>query len=249
MDSWKYFDITHKEHLLCNPMSAEKLQRLVELLRLDAGGRVLDIAAGKGEFVLRIAERYGASGVAVDLSPFCIRDITARLQGLAAPPQIELLCMNGADYTPRQGEIFDMSACIGASWVFGGHRSTLLALMGMTKPGGWVVVGEPYWVQPAPQEFLDASGISAGDYETHAGNVRIGEQLGLRLSYCVVSNHDDWDQYEGLQWYAAHEYARLHPDDPDVAELLERVEHSKELYLKWGRDCFGWAIYVFRKGR
>ncbi len=37
MDTWKFYDITHREHVVCNPTSEEKLARLVELLRLPPG--------------------------------------------------------------------------------------------------------------------------------------------------------------------------------------------------------------------
>jgi hypothetical protein len=46
MDMWKFYDITHREHVVCNPMGEEKLARLVDLLRLPAGARVVDIACG-----------------------------------------------------------------------------------------------------------------------------------------------------------------------------------------------------------
>jgi hypothetical protein len=72
--------------------------------------------------------------------------------------------------------------------------------------------------------------------------------LGLKLAYTLVSSLDDWDKYEGLQWYSAEEWALEHPDDPDVEEVLRRTRESKEIYLRWGRDTFGWAIYIFRKG-
>ncbi|MHA2004378.1 MAG: SAM-dependent methyltransferase, partial [Candidatus Thorarchaeota archaeon] len=72
MDKWKYYDITHKHHVLCNPMSEEKFGRLCQLLNLLKDTRILDIACGKGEVLVRLAEKYGISGVGVDLSPFCI---------------------------------------------------------------------------------------------------------------------------------------------------------------------------------
>jgi hypothetical protein len=68
----------------------------------------------------------------------------------------------------------------------------------------------------------------------------------MELVHTIVSSKDDWDRYEGLQWYATTEYARTHPDDPDVAEVVERVSNAKAAYLRWGRDTLGWAIYVFR---
>ena len=67
MDMWKFYDITHREHTICNPTSGEKLDHLVGQLRLDAGARVIDIACGKGEFLLRLAETYGVNCLGIDL--------------------------------------------------------------------------------------------------------------------------------------------------------------------------------------
>ena len=75
----------------------------------------------------------------------------------------------------------------------------------------------------------------------------MGEQRGLDLVHTLVSNPDDWDRYEGLQWLATADYARSHPDDPDLPELVDRVANERAGYLRWGRDTLGWAIYVFRR--
>jgi hypothetical protein len=63
----------------------------------------------------------------------------------------------------------------------------------------------------------------------------------------MVSNQDDWDRYEMLQWYAAEMHARDNPDDPDVSEILSCVARGRTSYLRWGRDTVGWAMYLFRK--
>ena len=249
MDMWKFFDITHREHLICNPTNADKLDRLVALLRLPAGARVIDIACGKGEFLIRLAQAYAVRGVGVDLSPFVVAEAQGRLRRRAPAAQVEFLHMGGADYQPDEPNSFAAAACIGASWVFGGHAATLQALSRLAVPGGWVIAGEPYWRQEPPEEYLQASGITRGDFGTHAGNAEAGEGLGLELVHTLVSSQDDWDTYEGLQWYAADAYARAHPDDPDLPELMQRVAKGKAAYLRWGRDIVGWAIYVFRCGK
>jgi hypothetical protein len=61
----------------------------------------------------------------------------------------------------------------------------------------------------------------------------------------LVSSDHDWGYYETLQWNAAARYADSHPDDPDVAEVLTRVEKSRREYLNWGRETMGWALYAF----
>jgi SAM-dependent methyltransferase len=246
MDTWKFYDITHREHVVCNPTSEEKLTRVVELLRLQTGAQVVDIACGKGEFLIRLAEAYRARGVGIDISPFHVADAKRRLATRASAADITFTQMNGADFRPDEPHSLDLASCIGASWVFGGHADTLDALISMVKPGGWVIVGEPYWLQEPSEDYLKASGVAREDFGSHSSNAESGERRGLGLVHTIVSSQDDWDRYEGLQWYATDEYARNHPDDSDLAEVVERVGKARVAYLRWGRDTLGWAIYMFR---
>jgi cyclopropane fatty-acyl-phospholipid synthase-like methyltransferase len=246
MDMRKFYDITHREHVVCNPTSEEKLARLVDLLRLPTDAQVVDIACGKGEFLIRLAEAYDAGGLGIDISPFFIADAERRLKARAPSAGIVFRQMNGADFRPDAPSSLDLASCIGASWVFGGHTGTLDALISMVKPGGWVIVGEPYWLQEPSEAYLDASGEMREDFGTHFSNAQAGEERGLDLVHTIVSSRDDWDKYEGLQWYATVEYARARPDDPDLPEVVEQVGKAREVYLRWGRDTLSWAIYLFR---
>lgn len=247
MDTLKFYDITHRGHAVCNPTSQEKLARLVNLLRLSDGAQVVDIACGKGEFLIRLAETYGVRGTGIDLSPFYIAEAHKRLAARVSSADISFVEMDGSNYRADQPHSLDLASCIGASWVFGGHADTLDALVSMVKPGGWVIVGEPYWLQEPSEDYLAASGIAREAFGSHSSNAADGEPWGLELVHTIVSSQDDWDTYEGLQWYATDEYARAHPDDPDLSELVERVGSERATYLRWGRDTVGWAMYVFRR--
>ncbi len=247
MDTWKFYDITHREHVICNPSNEEKLGRLVELLRLPTDARVVDIACGKGEFLSRLTRAYGVRCLGIDLSPFFAAEAKKRLKASAPGDRAVVLHMNGADFKPDELHSFTVASCMGASWIYGGHAGTLDALTRMVEPGGWVITGEPYWLKEPPEEYLQVLGERKEMFGTHAGNAEAGEQRGLDLVHTFVSSNDDWDRYEGLQWYAAAEYARAHPDDPDVPELVSRVAKERRAYLRWGRDTLGWAIYVFRR--
>ncbi len=248
MDIWKFFDITHREHIICNPMSLEKLGQLITLLSLKPGALVLEIATGKGEFLIRLAERNRQMiGTGIDLSPYFIADVQKKHQTRVPDARLRFLEMDGAEYNPEAPESFDLVACIGASWIYGGYRGTLSALNKMAARGGWIVVGEPYWRHEPEKEYLEAIGVTRNDFGTHYQNVEVGREHGLEAVYTLVSSQDDWDNYEGLQWYAAEAWASAHPDDPDVEAVLKRVRDGKAAYLKWGRDTLGWAIYVFKK--
>jgi len=246
MDTWKFFDITHRQHVFCNATSEQKMDELCELIAPEAGSRVLDIACGKAELLLRLVERFGVRGVGVDISRFVIAEAQAKRRARTPDADLEFVELDGAEYRPEEGEEFDVAMCLGASWTFGGHRGTLRALMAWARPGGMLVVGEPYWIQEPCADYLDAEGCARADFGSHHDNVRIGEEQGLSFLYSQVSSQDDWDRYEGLQYLAAENYAREHPEDPDLAEIMRRVHASREAYLKWGRDTLGWAIYLFR---
>jgi SAM-dependent methyltransferase len=245
MDIWKFYDVTHRYHEVCNPMSGAKLDELIKLLGLDPGSAVLDIACGKGELITRLAEQYEISGIGVDISPYCVTDAEQKLKERVPGAQIRILNMDGADYHPN--EIFDLTMCVGASWVYKGHRGTLSALKAMTKPGALVLVGEPFWLKNPDEAYLVAEDLTRDMFGTHHQNILIGQDEGLVPLYTTVSNQDDWDRYETLQWYAAETYARDNPDDPDISEILTRVAQGRKNYLGWGRDTLGWAIYLFRK--
>ena len=98
MDIWKYYNITHRHHVVCNPLLPEKVERICWLLR--PGGRVLDMACGKGELMIRLEELYGISGVEVDLSPYFIEDCLEKQRKRAPGSDLKFLLMDGAEYKP-----------------------------------------------------------------------------------------------------------------------------------------------------
>lgn len=247
MDKWKYYDVCHRRHVFCNPMSVEKFERLCGLFELKPKSRVLDIASGKGEFLVRLAELYDISGVGVDISPYCIRDSLEKKQQRVPNADLRFIEMDAVEYKPDSPESFDLAMCVGASWIYKGYLGTLRALKDMTKQGGLIVVGEPYWLREPSEEYLRADNLRRDEFGTHYENVKTGEAEGLTCLYTVVSDLDDWDHYETLHWWAIEEYVRTHPDDPDNKELLEQSRRDKETYLMWGRDTLGWAIYTYRK--
>ena len=247
MDMWKYFGITHTDHTVMNPMSLAKTGELIERLHLPDSSRVLDVACGKAEFLCLVAERYEVAGTGLDLSPITIEEARRNVAARGLKERIELLHMDGAKYESDKGAMLDLASCIGASWIYNGHKGALEALGRLVQPGGLVLVGEPFWRTEPDPDYLKLTGQTADLCETHMSNVQTGVDLGLSLLFTVVSNEDDWDRYEGLQWQAAERYAAAHPDDPDVEQLLQTSSKNRDAYLRWGRDCLGWAMYLFRK--
>ncbi len=246
MDRWRYFDITHRDHLICNPVSSAALDQVIDILALPPEARVLDVACGKGELLARLAERYRSEGVGIDLSPSFAAAARANLNARIPDARVDILEMDGAQYR-EDSESFDLAACLGASWIWDGYSGTLDALSHFTRPGGMILVGEPFLKQVPVPAYLAADNFEANTFGTHESNVVTGVQKHLIPIYALAGSVEDFDRYEALQWQAAERWAIENPDDSDRKAVLERVRQARDIYLRWGRDTIGWALYLFIK--
>ena len=246
MHRWKYFDITHRFHVVCNPTSVAKPEELVGLMRLEPGSLFLDIACGKAEMLVRLAEAYDIRGRGVDLYPYFMKDAKELKRQRVPGSNLEFINVNGAEYHRENTKNFDLSICIGASWIYDGHRGTLRAMKCMTRPGGIVMVGEPFFTEKPSEEYLTTEDFSRDEFSTHYGNIQIGVEEELTPLYTMGSNLDDWDRYETFKWYAVDEFARNNPDDPVLPEIQARNAKAHEIFLRWGRELFVRAIYLLR---
>jgi len=118
--------------------------------------------------------------------------------------------------------------------------------MGFGKPGGVVVVGEPYWKKEPAAAFLEIEGVAREDFHDLDGCRQVALDLGLELSWMRGSSLAEWDAYEMRQCAAVDAFAQAFPEDPDLDEVRARRRLQDESYLRWGRDSLGWAIWAFR---
>ena len=82
-------------------MNKEKFEKLCRLLRFKQGEYVLDIACGKGEFLVRLTELYDIIGVGVDISSYYIKDCLEKKRKRVANSDITFIEMDGKDYQPE----------------------------------------------------------------------------------------------------------------------------------------------------
>ncbi len=248
MDTWRWYDITHRDHEICNPLASERLDELIRLTEPGDRPHVLDIGAGKGELAIRLIERHGAHVLAIDRSPYAVGDMRRAAAARAQGADLEVLEMDAADHHPAD-DSYDITVCLGATWIHGGLARTLVALSRATRAGGRIVVGHPHWRRPPTPEYLAESGMRLDDAGSIETNVAAGLAVGLRPWLVMASSEAEWDRYETLQWRAVERFLAAHPDDPDAGEIRERMDRQRTEYLRWGRDTLGWAVYVFAKPR
>jgi SAM-dependent methyltransferase len=236
----RYFVIAESAHEIQNPTSEAKLLQLGEQLRLGPESRVLDVASGRGGPALLLAGAYGCSIEGVEISPdfhaVAVEQIEAA--GLAEKVSFRLGDASQESFPP---EAYDAALCLGASFVWGDLARTLDALEPAVRPGGHVVVGEPYWRSlPLPDDYEERNLPCT----TLEGTVDVFESGGLVVTSVIASSDDDWDRYETRHWDAVERWLAENRDDPDIADIKGRHDRAKRTYLRYGRDLLGWAIFV-----
>ena len=110
-----------------------------------------------------------------------------------------------------------------------------------------MLVGEGYWRQKPPPDYLAVLSGERGQYLDHRGNVQAGIDAGLIPMHAVTASPDEWDEYEWKFSRSIEAYAREQPDDPDVPAMLERMPRWRDAYLRWGRDTLGFGVYLFAR--
>ena len=246
MDRWRFLDIVHADHDFLNPISDEGFATLTDALELSEGRRVLDVACGTGEMLVRWALACGIRGIGVDASLLSIRRAEASRAARAPDSHIEFRHARGETLVPEELGRFDVACLVGASWIWGGWSATLDAMLRFATPGGILVLGDPHWLLDPPPEYLRAEGLKRADFLSLGQDLEAARSRGLQLVTMVGSSLDDWDRYEMLQARALDRFARQHPDDPDLAQMRSESDASRRAYLHWGRTTVGFATWVFR---
>ena len=232
----RYFIVAERDHELQNPLSPDSLRLLGKRLRLGPATRVLDVASGRGGPAVLLAREFGCAVQGIEIAPEFHAVAVERARELEGV-SFRLEDASKADL----GEGWDVAMCLGASFVWGSLAGTLDALEPAVRPGGHVVVGEPFWrTLPLPDDYEGRD----WPFTTLEGTVEIMETGALRVVSVIASSEDDWDRYETLHWRAVEEWLAENEDDPDAAEIRTRHETSKRTYLRHGREHLGWAVFV-----
>jgi SAM-dependent methyltransferase len=236
----RYFVVAEETHEIQNPTSEEKLRLLGKRLGLGPDSRVLDIASGRGGPAVLLASELGCTWHGIEISADFHAVAVERATGAGLQDRVTFDMGDAASVGHEPGS-YDAALCLGASFVYGSLADTVDALAPAVRPGGHVVVGEPFWRGlPLPKDYGDRD----QPWTTLEGTVAVFETSGLPVVSVIVSSEDDWDRYETLHWQAVERWLAAHPDDTDAPEIRSWHERSKRNYLRHQREHLGWAVFV-----
>jgi len=114
----------------------EATNAMIEMAGIQAGMRVLDVAAGAGDQTLDIAKRVGPGGrvLATDLSPAILAFCRENARG-AGHDNVETLAADGETLAVEQSH-FDAAICRLGLMFFPDPEKGLRAILAALKPGG-----------------------------------------------------------------------------------------------------------------
>ena len=231
-------------------MSITRADRLIGLLGIGAGDRVLDVGCGRGAFLNRVMEATGATGVGVDLDGDLID--AARKQAARQCPKVpcDWITHDMSTFAFDHAS-FDAAICLGSSHVFGlgddAFVRTLGKLMLAIRPGGRILIGEGYWKQTPDPAYVKVIGEPTGIAFDHRGNIDAAESLGLITLDATTSTRDEWDEFEWGHRRRFVNAALASPGDDELQAAADRHQVWRDAYLKWGRSTMGFGFYVFTK--
>lgn len=248
MEKNKYSAIAHQHHDFYNPISSEKLDKVISLLSLQESDEVIEIGSGKGEFLLRVMEKYNAHCVAIELFEGYTNQLKTNAADRGLLKNVEIIQEDAKVAIETLDQQYKVGVCIGSSYALGGYRQTVESLHKVVKKSGFILLGELYWKKKPHEDYVTFLGADEQDILYHSENIFTAEQYGLIPLWSTVANEDDWDAYEWLYSKSIEDYCHNNRDDLDCPEMLKRIRKWREMYLKWGRDTLGFGLYLYRNG-
>jgi len=229
---------------ILNPFSAAKVATLGEAVGLAAGITVLDLCCGKGEALSTWARDHGITGTGVDVSTIFLAAARERATELDVADRVTFVHADASDYVAETP--VDVAACIGATWIGDGVDGTVALLARSLRPGGTMLIGEPYWrSEPPHQEAVEACHASArSDYDTLPELVERFGRLGYDVVEMVLADPDSWDRYVASRWRNIRLFVDAHPDDELAPRFRAELDNDPRNYVRYRRDLMGWGVFA-----
>ncbi|MEV6832721.1 methyltransferase domain-containing protein [Amycolatopsis sp. NPDC051102] len=244
MDLPRSFTIRESSHRIHNPLTSRKLAVLGEALNPPPGTRVLDLACGSGELLCTWARDHGITGTGVDISTVFLAEARARAIELEVADQVAFTHGDASDHVAE--DPVDIGSCVGATWIGGGVAGTVDLLRRSLRPGGVMLIGEPFWRRDPPDQITVEAchATSADDFRLLPELLEQFGQLGCDVVEMVLADQDSWDRYVAAQWLNTRRWLDAHPGDELAGQLRAELAAAPARHARYQREYLGWGVFA-----
>lgn len=172
-----------------HPGGAQLTERLGRLLNLTRTSRVLDVASGRGDGALVLAERFGCELIGLDYGRRNVEVATnaARMRGLADKVAF---CWGDAERLPFDSKMFDAVICECALCTFPDKPTAAAEFARVLKPGGRVGISDLTRSGALPRELEGVAAWIACIADARPLDEYRALLAGAGLAIGVVEEHD-----------------------------------------------------------
>jgi len=236
-DRFEVFEALHHTLRICNPMTSQELDEVIDAAELADDLRVIDFACGYGEALIRAAEQHAVQGTGIDLSPWMV--VAAHRYAQQRAPNADLTWVLGDARDFRVAPAPDVAICIGAEWVWHDFSGTCRALSATLPVGGVAVIGAARLHHAADPDKVRAERGTVDTVDDMA------EQLArhhLTPLHRVDPDDAGWDAYLRQTAKAAAAWAQRHPGPRADEWIGEQADwHAAR---ERDREIIGWSVWV-----
>jgi SAM-dependent methyltransferase len=247
VDLPRIYTIRQGSRRIINPFTSEKLATLGHAIGLRAGMSILDLCCGTGEMLATWARDHGITGVGVDISTVSLAAAREGAVELEVAERVRFVHENARGYV--SAEPVDIAACVGATWIGNGVTGTVALLERSLRPGGLMLIGEPFWrAEPPTQEAIEGCHARSRDeFDTLPGLVLGFADLGYDLVEMVLADEDSWDRYHAAQWLNLRTFLDTSPDDELAPQVRAELTRAPLDHVRYARDLLGWGVFALKR--
>ncbi|ESP91150.1 MULTISPECIES: class I SAM-dependent methyltransferase [Pseudoalteromonas] len=229
-----------------SPLGSTKENKLISLLQLPKGSRVLEIGCGNGRFLHKILETYESCVVGVDIDAALIQQANDFATGRFNTQRFQFVCEDITNLESSDCN-YDLLVCNGASHAFGNDSDALSTMARFIKPSGRLLLGECFWMQRPDEAYLNFLGVPENFYQSHLDTIKTAQAHGLQALYATTCSMEEWDNFEWGRVMQAQAALKSCPNDVSIKAKIEQLNTWMDAYLRWGRETLGYGFYLFEK--